>query len=384
MKDFLTEEQVKNAFKIAKENLKNNQDLLNNINVFPVADKDTGNNMSLSLARCFDKIDTQETARLVFEEASKTLVLVGMGNSGTILSLFFSGISEYLNNNEIEEISKKEFSEAFFNGAKKIERGLSNPIEGTIMSVARETARIGLENVESCADIEGFMSFLATTAYNELPKTANQNPKLKDFHIIDSGALGFCMILDGFAAGFSGKDQVSREYKVDVNGLIKGASRDSEYKYCTEFVTNVPVGGAQQIQEQLSAIGDCIIPVESDGKLKVHVHTNNPDAALFIGSLQGELQMTKIDNMQQDDGPVKVFYCNEDLNQRCIESMNYENVFSVENHGLEVLKEFLESRELKNIVLITSVQNLGEVENMVNKIRFYESDESLINKLFSE
>jgi len=387
MKDFLTKEQAKNAFKIAKENLENNLDLLNNINLFPVADRDTGNNMSLSMSRCFAKISTQETTNLVFEEASKTLVLVGMGNSGTILSLFFSGIAEYIYEKEISEISRFEFAKAFQNGTEKIEKGLSHPIEGTILSVARDTAKYGLENVDHFSDIEGFMAFLANTAYNLLPKTAEDNPKLRDYHLIDSGALGFCMILDGFAAGFAGKDAVSREYRVEINNLIDEAQRESEYKYCTEFVTTKPLGGARMIQEQLSAIGDCIIPVESDGKLKVHVHTNKPEAALFIGALCGELQMTKIDNMQEDTGPIKVFFVSEDLSQRCIESMGHKNVFSIENNGFAGLQVFiseLSEKELARVRLLSSVEDLGSIEDKISKIRYYESDEALINKLFAE
>ncbi len=385
MEDFLAHWQAYRAFKISKQNLENNLALLNRINIFPVADKDTGNNMFISFDRCLEKIEGTKTTRELFDIAGKTLVLVGMGNSGTILSLFFSGISDYFSEENIEKIDKNAFLNAFVKGANKIKDGLNNPVQGTILSVAQETAQIAQSNSDQFSNIEDLMTFIADTAYKILPKTATQNPKLKDFHVIDSGALGFCMILDGFAAGFNALEKVNREYDVEINGLINTAKRDSSYKYCTEFITNTPAGGSEKLRQQLEEIGDCVIPVESEGKIKIHVHTNNPDAALFIGALCGELKMVKVDNMQQESGPVKVFLCNEDLSQRCIESMNYQNVFCLADNGLEKLRIFVNHCSLKNqIILMTSVQELGPVENLVSKIRFYESDEALINKLFSE
>lgn len=387
MSETLTNIQLYNGLLMAANNLTENVDILNNINVFPVADQDTGTNMMLTMKSAVSVLTPDLNEKELLSKAVEVLVEQAKGNSGTLLTLFFQGFQEALSS--VDSIDVTALANGFSLGGLKAYEGISDPRPGTIITVASKAGETGTSYCEITKDIGELMTRIADEVYSLLPLTTAMNPSLEKFGVIDSGALGFSMIVDGMAAAFNGQASVARDYstiklpssEIDNSNLI--------YPFCTEFIIDRPSDLAVKvILSQLESIGDCIIPAYDAKHLKVHVHTNKPDAVFFIASLSGQIRRTKVDNMmlsgKNPSAPVDIYYCSEDLTRDGLKSMQFKHVFmDSEEENAEFIKLIKDlSSNGTPTRLFTSVKVSGDVSDMIPRIRFFSSDDDLLDYLY--
>jgi len=384
------------GFQLAAQNLTANEILLNSINVLPVADRDTGANMALSMREVVENMGKCSSVKDLFLDASGTLLRTAKGNSGTILTLFFNGLANALE----EGADTQDVASAVMAGAEKAYNGISEPMDGTILTVAIKAGEAGVKAARSETDMAKLVARMASAARRALSLTPLQNPVLSDMDVVDAGALGFCMILDGFEAAFKNKDKVARDYlelikkrgsgEVNEFGETEEGSK-LEYYYCTEFVIEKPACfNAEILKSQLNDLGDCIIPVADECNVKVHIHTDKPDAVFFIASLCGPLISTKIDNMlMQSIASTKdeqhIFLCRDQLTSDCIKSMGYTDVFMYSSGKSQEFKDYVDQLEAGgNFKLFTSVKISKELSDKFSSVTFFSDDEVFMNYLFSE
>lgn len=375
-------QQIYNAFQLASENLDLNVALLNNLNVFPIPDQDTGSNMAISMQQVASAINSQMTISEMFDTAAAELLNSSKGNSGTILTLFFQGVAETI---QSYELTGAVLARAFRNGALRAAQGVSDPMDGTILTIAQKAGEEGMASLTADSSTADIMKRMTDEAFSVLPLTALQNPTCAKYDVIDAGALGFCMIMDGFLSAFEGVSKCQRDYSEVKELAAKVEATDLVYNYCTEFVIERSSQSTSEIlTRQLADIGDCIIPAEMDDKLKMHIHTNKPDAVFFIASLCGPIRRTKVDNMlAQARGSVAksvdVFLVKEDLALDGLAAMGYKHIFMESNDRTEFIEavEALAEQGCR-IKLYTSAVITGKTADMFPVIRFFTSDEDLL------
>ncbi|MBQ0078659.1 MAG: DAK2 domain-containing protein [Eubacterium sp.] len=380
---------------MACDNLSNNLELLNSINVFPVPDQDTGSNMTLSMSKAYAEVQAAGDADTltcvdILSGMANGLLHHGKGNSGTILTLFFQGLADTIAAGEgSDEVDAHTLAKGFINGAANAFAGVANPMDGTILTIVQKAGEEGLEYCGQSATAVDTLSRMTTEAHAVLPLTSKLNPVLAEYSVIDSGALGFCMIMDGLEAACLGKDQVNKDYS-----FVKGIGKEIEvpeltFQFCTEFVIAKAENETPDIlRRQLNDLGDCIVPVVSDDQIKMHIHTNKPDAVFFLASLCGPIKMTKVDNMllqsKPKEKPVIVYLCTTELYRDGFLSMSLENVFMGDGKD----EEFIETIEAhlakeRKVILLTSTFVTGPLVDRIPVVRFFPSDEELMNYIYT-
>lgn len=284
---------------------------INDLNVFPVPDGDTGTNMAKTIEGGLSEIASDESESIA--DTSKHFahgVLLGArGNSGVILSQIFAGINEELS--KYDNVGAIELAKAFTNGIKKSYSAVQNPTEGTILTVFRESTEYAAENITEESSVEDFFKLHIEKARLSLAKTKEILPALAEADVVDSGAAGYLYIIMGMYAVLTGELQASmyksvtasNESKVDINLF----TRDSklEFGYCTEFLlrlmsdrTDPDSFDIENILSVLNELGGESIVAYKDGDIvKVHVHTFNPGAVLSRMQAFGEFLTVKIENM---------------------------------------------------------------------------------------
>ena len=374
------------GFQLASKNLSDNEKLLNSINVLPVADKDTGANMALSMREVASSLPKCESVKDLFLAAAGTLFHSAKGNSGTILTLFFNGFA-----NALDGEDAKNLAAAIMAGAEKAYNGITNPMDGTILTVAIKAGEAALEAASSDIDIAELISKVSAAAHNALTLTTQQNPVLSEQNVVDSGALGFCMIIDGFEAALRGRSAVSHDYSKLKEEVNIESSEPLEYFYCTEFVIEkAPNIDIDLLKRQLNDMGDCVIPIEDEKNVKVHVHTDRPEAVFFIASLCGRLLSTKVDNMllqsriHAKDNQI-IFLCRTQLTYDCIKSMGHKEVFLYESGDSAEFKEYMSEIDAsQSFKLFTSVKVSDEIAEKIASITYFSDDDVFMNYLFAE
>lgn len=282
------------------------------LNVFPVPDGDTGTNMSLTFSSGAKEIENLDTDNIyeVSKKLSKGLLMGARGNSGVILSQIFRGVSMYLEGKE--EVDCVDLAKAFKNGAKVAYKAVMRPVEGTILTVIRESSEAMVKYAKKGKTIEDVFSFFVKQAEDSLERTPELLPVLKEVGVVDSGGAGLVLILTGFMSAIAG-DIIE---KVDVldNDVQKAASNvetgEEGYGYCTEFILRLEKSlvdkfNEDQLKHELSMIpGESIVVVQDEDIVKVHVHTLKPGEALNIAQRFGEFIKLKIENMQEQHNTI--------------------------------------------------------------------------------
>lgn len=289
--------QLKAAFTEAAIRLTNEKDTLNKLNIFPVADKDTGINMALSMEKTAAHISSCGCPAEVADDAYMQLLEYSHGNSGTILTLFFEGFSFGLPA-DTGEVSGSQFAAAMLKGAENALNGVDEPMAGTILTVAMQSARAGVSLAEVTDNAAAVIDRIVQESRAALLQTAHQNPVLKPFHVVDSGAYGFCLILDAF------RSSIAPELpEVPYPPFILPDTELQEesvilYRYCTEFILE-PSENAnlQQLEQQLKALGDCFLLAGKSQLKKIHIHTQHPQQVLAIAGAYGAVRNSKVDDM---------------------------------------------------------------------------------------
>lgn len=282
---------------------------INELNIFPVPDGDTGTNMSMtmnSVLRELSRLDAC-TVSEVSDIAAASLLRGARGNSGVILSLLFRGIAKRLRG--MEKASGSDFASALSTGVEATYKAVMKPQEGTILTVAKAAAKAGTDacSTDSNKSFESVMSIMSKEAAITLEKTPDMLPVLKRAGVVDSGGKGFVIILDAMLRSFN----EGRVLEADKNNVdsptdtpaIVPAETDEEinFTYCTEFIINKASNISKDplvLRAFLESIGDCVLVADDIGFIKVHLHTDNPGSAIQEALTYGSLSDIKIDNMR--------------------------------------------------------------------------------------
>ena len=286
-------------------NLKNDLKEIDDLNVFPVPDGDTGTNMSMTMMSGVRDIQNSDTISI--SEISKTLsrgLLMGArGNSGVILSQFFRGIYTGMENIKGSSATVGEFIDCLVSGYKVAYKAVMTPVEGTILTVMREAGEKINETRNDFSDIESVLVKYVEYAEVSLANTPNILPVLKDAGVVDSGGAGFLKVIKGMLMALQGitLEITSTEAATNQSAQANFDSKDIKFGYCTEFILilNKPNEFQESdLRSPLSIIGDSLVLVKDEDLCKVHVHTNNPGRALNMAQRHGEFKTIKIENMR--------------------------------------------------------------------------------------
>ena len=287
--------------------LDNNKTAINNMNVFPVPDGDTGINMTLTLSavKTLDGFDGS-----VSECAGKISDLVlrsARGNSGAILSLFFRGMAKSLAG--LADADAIDIAKAFRKGTDEAYKAVMNPTEGTILTVMRKTAEEAEEIAKTrfAGDVEGMFSYLMDVAQEALDKTPEQLPILKEVNVVDAGGYGFVTALSGMTAALNNNPVELLDTSSSEPAEATFGDFDTEsitFAYCTECVVEKNdefkgEGTARELHELVCSIGDSVVFVDDENIIKLHVHTDHPGQVFEKAIEYGALATAKIENMKK-------------------------------------------------------------------------------------
>lgn len=293
--------------------LEKNREVVNQLNVFPVPDGDTGTNMSMTMISAVKEINGSEFTACgdVVEAMARGALRGARGNSGVILSQLYRGFAKALE--DVQEITPAQFAAAIKAGADTAYKAVMKPKEGTILTVARVVAddaqRQAAMNPDSFQEL---FRVIITSGEGILKKTQEMLPALKAAGVVDAGGRGLLLIYAGYAAVLNG-DHVE-ETVIDFSGDSKeedaflddhDSIEEIKFAYCTEFFVQNAYQGTltdtdiSQFRRKLSRLGDCVLVVGDSSLIKVHLHTNDPGKAMQFGLGLGELVGIKIENMLQ-------------------------------------------------------------------------------------
>ena len=297
---------------LGSKNLAKNAEKINSLNVFPVPDGDTGTNMNLSMSS-----GAKETAANVVENIgelgksfSKGLLMGARGNSGVILSQLFRGMSQYIADKK--EINAKEFAEAIQNGVSIAYKAIIKPVEGTILTVAREAAEAGLKAAKNTDSVVEVMEAIYAEAQASLKRTPDLLPILKEVGVVDSGGQGLVCVYQGFVAALKGEkieglesvetNVVDMQFE-DDHDMDFMSPEDIVHGFCTEFTVRLDKDkkdfNEDKFREDMSKFGDSLLVISDSEYVKIHVHTETPGDVFNYGQQYGELIKIKSDNMRE-------------------------------------------------------------------------------------
>lgn len=296
---------LRDAIISGANNIINNKESVDELNVFPVPDGDTGTNMSMTIRNAvaeLNMLSDSVTVETVAQTAASAMLRGARGNSGVILSLLFRGLSKGLAGKH--EATVEDYCNALKLGAEAAYKSVMKPTEGTILTVARVAAEKA--NDAQCKDFAELFDVLTTAANETLDQTPEMLPVLKKAGVVDAGGMGYYTILKGMASVICGGVMISaKEETATEKAVVTNAAgtfeTDIEFTYCTEFiVVKSDVNkDATKLRAFLESIGDCVVVVDDDSIIKVHVHTEHPGKALEEGILYGSLINLKIENMKE-------------------------------------------------------------------------------------
>ena len=297
---------------LGSKNLAKNAEKINSLNVFPVPDGDTGTNMNLSMSS-----GAKETAANVVENIgelgksfSKGLLMGARGNSGVILSQLFRGMTQRIADKS--EIDAKEFAAAIQNGVSIAYKAIIKPVEGTILTVAREAAEAGVKAAENTTSIIEVMDAIYLEAQESLKRTPELLPILKEVGVVDSGGQGLVCVYQGFVAALKGEEiegldtvetnVVDMQFE-DDHDMDFMSPEDIVYGFCTEFTVRLDKDKKEfnedKFREDMSKFGDSLLVISDSEYVKIHVHTETPGEVFNYGQQYGELIKIKSDNMRE-------------------------------------------------------------------------------------
>lgn len=298
------------------ERLSENVDLINSLNVFPVPDGDTGTNMNMSFQSGLENLRQSKSEHVgeLAQSLAKGLLMGARGNSGVILSQIFRGFSQAIKDKET--LSSEDFVAAFVGGVESAYKAVMKPVEGTILTVARESAIRGEKKAAKTEDIIEVMKSIVKGASLSLDKTPDLLPVLKQVGVVDSGGKGLLCIYEGFLAALTG--EVIIDHAIEAaksehsHAMFEGdnetplSMEDITYGYCTEIMVRIGQGPTvtkefdyDEFRNLLNTKGDSLLVVNDDEIVKVHVHTENPGEIMQLGQEFGELIKIKVDNMRE-------------------------------------------------------------------------------------
>lgn len=320
----LTASDFKAMVQIAQERLSENAEYVNSLNVFPVPDGDTGTNMNLSFTSGAERVALSESEKIgdLGKDLAKGLLMGARGNSGVILSQLFRGFSKAMEGKE--RLHAQDFASAFSHGVETAYKAVMKPVEGTILTVARESAETGKEKAKETEDIIEIMSAVVESAKVSLENTPNLLAVLKEVGVVDSGGQGLLFLYQGFLESLTGERTSVKPQNASHTEVTELAHQENfqnighavsteniEFGYCTEIMVQLGEGKTvtdtfdyETFRNHLNEMGDSLLVVSDDEIVKVHVHTEYPGEVMNYGQKFGSLVKIKVDNMRMQHDSV--------------------------------------------------------------------------------
>ncbi|MCY8008457.1 DAK2 domain-containing protein [Bacillus haynesii] len=299
--------------------LSQNANVVDALNVFPVPDGDTGTNMNLSMTSGAKEVEQIDTANIgkVAQSLSRGLLMGARGNSGVILSQLFRGFGKSIE--QKSEINAKEFAAAFQAGVDTAYKAVMKPVEGTILTVAKDAAKKAVLTAQTETDIIKVMEAVVNEAEASLERTPELLPVLKEVGVVDSGGKGLLYVYEGFLASLKGEklsekaaalpsldDLVSAEHHKNAQSHMN--TEDIEFGYCTEFMVKLDSGkrnfNEDAFRQDLSGFGDSLLVVSDENIAKVHIHAEYPGEVMTYAQKYGSLINMKIENMREQHSAI--------------------------------------------------------------------------------
>ena len=309
---FIDARLLKSMFISASNHLYNHYPEVDALNVFPVPDGDTGMNMNLTMTSGAKEIANRsdDDVYTVAKTFSKGLLMGARGNSGVITSQIFRGFADSLENKS--RIYALDLADAFVNGAKIAYKAVIKPVEGTILTVIRESSDALSEAVDERTSIERAFEILLDEARASLERTPNLLPVLKEVGVVDSGGAGLVKILEGMQGSVVGSPVERNEATsvVDNQAQVSASDKEDEYGYCTEFIMRLGPAefkksfNKQRFTSVLGAHGNSLVVVQDDDIVKVHVHTLKPGNVFNYAQQFGEFVKLKCENMTEQHNEI--------------------------------------------------------------------------------
>lgn len=293
------------------QNLSNNADLVDSLNVYPVPDGDTGTNMNLTMTSGREEVENNLSKNIgeLGKTFSKGLLMGARGNSGVILSQLFRGFCKNIESES--EINSKLLAESFQAGVETAYKAVMKPVEGTILTVAKDAAQAAVEKANNTEDCIELMEYIIVKANESLENTPNLLAVLKEVGVVDSGGKGLLCVYEGFLKALKGEKVEAKVAKLDKDEFVHDEhdfhgvinTEDIIYGYCTEmmvrFGKNKKAFDEQEFRQDMSRFGDSLLVINDEEIVKVHVHTEYPGKVFNYGQQYGELIKLKVENMRE-------------------------------------------------------------------------------------
>ncbi len=293
------------------QNLSNNADLVDSLNVYPVPDGDTGTNMNLTMTSGREEVENNLSKNIgeLGKTFSKGLLMGARGNSGVILSQLFRGFCKNIESES--EINSKLLAESFQAGVETAYKAVMKPVEGTILTVAKDAAQAAVEKANNTEDCIELMEYIIVKANESLENTPNLLAVLKEVGVVDSGGKGLLCVCEGFLKALKGEKVEAKVAKLDKDEFVHDEhdfhgvinTEDIIYGYCTEmmvrFGKNKKAFDEQEFRQDMSQFGDSLLVINDEEIVKVHVHTEYPGKVFNYGQQYGELIKLKVENMRE-------------------------------------------------------------------------------------
>lgn len=293
------------------QNLSNNADLVDSLNVYPVPDGDTGTNMNLTMTSGREEVENNLSKNIgeLGKTFSKGLLMGARGNSGVILSQLFRGFCKNIESES--EINSKLLAESFQAGVETAYKAVMKPVEGTILTVAKNAAQAAIEKANNTEDCIELMEYIIVKANESLENTPNLLAVLKEVGVVDSGGKGLLCVYEGFLKALKGEKVEAKVAKIDKDEFVHDEhdfhgvinTEDIIYGYCTEmmvrFGKNKKAFDEQEFRQDMSQFGDSLLVINDEEIVKVHVHTEYPGKVFNYGQQYGELIKLKVENMRE-------------------------------------------------------------------------------------
>ena len=307
MKESINGAQLTEMLLCAYEALEKNKQTINELNVFPVPDGDTGTNMTLTVSAAATELRKlpESDVATVADKAASAMLRGARGNSGVILSLLQRGIAKGLKGKQ--EATAKELAAAMVEGVDAAYKAVMKPAEGTILTVSRVATNTALEYAKNHASLEGMLERALDAASEALEKTVEQNPVLARAGVVDAGGKGYVIILDAFLGSLQGRvvsgsitEAPAEDAHEEHSVFGEFDTAEITFAYDTVFIVrkSAPDVDLEPFRAYLGSIGDSLVITEDDEVFKTHVHTNIPGAALTEAQKYGTLEIANIENMR--------------------------------------------------------------------------------------
>ena len=340
-------------------------DVLNDLNVYPVPDGDTGTNMSMTLQSVENALiglQSEPNMEELVDIISEAVLLGARGNSGTILSQIIQGFLDAVRDKE--EIDIPTAAKAFVSAKERAYKAVSQPVEGTILTVIRKVSEAAMAYDGPKDDFIPFLVNLKNAAADAVEDTPNLLPKLKEAGVVDAGGKGIFYVLEGFEKSVTDPEmlkdlariansQVNRKQKLEYIN-----KNEIKFKYCTEFIIESGDFDLEEYKAKIKNLGDSMVVAQTRKKTKTHIHTNHPGQVLEIAGALGDLNNMKIENMEIQHSHVLVK--EEELNKVDIRGI-------VKETALEEPKLLFNEKNIENNVAIYAVVDNKNIANLFLK-----------------